>query len=91
MQLTQSDVEQLVGSASGVPRTDGDFDALVQNLASAGVDAVMIDAGQAVQLGEAGFDFDAGTYVMVNGTAVLRYHEVEGKVYGGWLTRPGLW
>ncbi|MFN7885002.1 MAG: type II secretion system protein [Phycisphaerae bacterium] len=26
-----------------------------------------------------------------NGTAVLRYHEVEGKVYGGWLTRPGLW
>ncbi|HLP84046.1 MAG TPA: type II secretion system protein [Phycisphaerales bacterium] len=26
-----------------------------------------------------------------NGTAILRYHELEGKVFGGWLTRPGLW
>jgi prepilin-type N-terminal cleavage/methylation domain-containing protein/prepilin-type processing-associated H-X9-DG protein len=26
-----------------------------------------------------------------NGTSVLRYHEIEGKVFGGWLTRGGLW
>lgn len=26
-----------------------------------------------------------------NGTSVLRYHEIEGKVFGGWLTRAGFW
>jgi prepilin-type N-terminal cleavage/methylation domain-containing protein/prepilin-type processing-associated H-X9-DG protein len=26
-----------------------------------------------------------------NGTSVLRYDEIEGKVFGGWLTKSGLW
>jgi prepilin-type N-terminal cleavage/methylation domain-containing protein len=30
------------------------------------------------------------TGYVVNGVSTIRYHELEGKVYGGWLNKPGL-
>ena len=65
--LTQSDVQSLVAG------TDVDFDNVITALESAGVDTISIDAGQAVQLAGAGFDFDVGTDVLVNGTSFLNH------------------
>jgi prepilin-type N-terminal cleavage/methylation domain-containing protein len=30
------------------------------------------------------------TGVTINGISTIRYHELEGKVFGGWLNKPGL-
>ncbi|MEI6029299.1 MAG: hypothetical protein WCT47_21705 [Betaproteobacteria bacterium] len=44
---------------------------MITALEHAGVDTISIDAGQAIQLGAEGFNFDAGTDVLVNGTSFL--------------------
>jgi hypothetical protein len=68
--LTQSDVQSMVGV-----NVEGDkhFGNVISALEGAGVDAFSIDAGQALQLAAAGFDFDvsANTDVVVHGTAFL--------------------
>jgi hypothetical protein len=65
--LTTSDGQQLL------TQTDAQFDQLIDDLQAAGMDTLSIDAGQAaaLALSDANFSFDAGTDVLVNGTAFL--------------------
>ena len=65
--LTPGDIASLVSG------TDGDFDSVITALEHAGVDTISIDAGQALQLAGADFDFDVGTDVLVNGTSFLNH------------------
>jgi hypothetical protein len=66
--LTSANTVNLLAGGS-----DAQFDALIDDLQAAGMDTLSIDAGQAaaLALSDANFTLDAGTDVLVNGTAFL--------------------